>query len=128
MAVTSDGDGQVFPELYLPVMEEANRRSLRPWRKYLPSRAWLLYNQRMQRLNHFIVGIIRNRWAQRHIAQATRPDILGRLLAALQVLLVDLHAQPSASSWYSCTLSHVQAKMLVYQHLGAESSGKPPLF
>lgn len=28
---------QVFPQLYLPVMEESNNRVLRPHRKYLPT-------------------------------------------------------------------------------------------
>jgi hypothetical protein len=28
---------QVFPQLYLPVMEESNKRVLRPHRKYLPT-------------------------------------------------------------------------------------------
>jgi hypothetical protein len=31
---------RVFPQLYLPVMEEANRRVLLPHRKYLPTPDW----------------------------------------------------------------------------------------
>jgi hypothetical protein len=31
---------RVFPQLYLPVMEEANQRVLRPHLKYLPTPSW----------------------------------------------------------------------------------------
>ncbi len=32
---------QVFPQLYLPVMAEANLRSIRPWRQYIPTPCFL---------------------------------------------------------------------------------------
>lgn len=38
---------RVFPELYLPVMTESNRRVLSPWRKYLPFPSWFDYNRRV---------------------------------------------------------------------------------
>lgn len=40
---------RVFPELYLPVMTESNRRVLRPWRKYIPTSTWFDYNSRVKR-------------------------------------------------------------------------------
>ena len=43
---------QVFPDLYLPVMTEANLRVLQPWRCYMPVLpAWWAFSNRMRRLN-----------------------------------------------------------------------------
>ena len=51
---------QVFPKLYLPVMEEANRRVLRPYRKYFPLLPeWWHFRSRMAALDNFLVNYIR---------------------------------------------------------------------
>ena len=42
----------MFPDLYLPVMTEANLRVLQPWRCYLPVLpAWWAFASRISRLN-----------------------------------------------------------------------------
>ena len=33
----------MFPPLYLPVMEESNKRTLRPWRMWLPTPSWFTF-------------------------------------------------------------------------------------
>lgn len=77
---------QVFPQLYLPVMEESNRRVLQPWREWLPTPALFLYNSRMRHLNSYILGLLRKRWAERKAgAGPAKPDVLERILAAVQV-------------------------------------------
>jgi hypothetical protein len=51
---------QVFPELYLPVMEEANRRVLMPIRMYLPLLpAWWKFRSRMSKLNTYLINYVR---------------------------------------------------------------------
>lgn len=77
---------QVFPQLYLPVMEEGNKRVLRPHRKYLPTPSWFSFKLRMARLNAFLTGLIRERWAARQTGDAApRGDILDRILQAIEV-------------------------------------------
>lgn len=73
----------VFPELYLPVMEESNKRVLAPWRYLYPIHV-LRYNQRMHALNSFIIKLIRNRWNARISGQIITSDILDRILASVQ--------------------------------------------
>lgn len=71
----------VFPSLYLPVMEESNRRVLQPWRYLYPLTVWN-YNQRVKQLDTFIKGVIRERRRER--AQAgdayASKDILDKIL------------------------------------------------
>ena len=77
---------QVFPQLYLPVMEEAIRRVLAPWRSWLPTPATFLFASRMRRLNSFILQLLRKRWAARVAGdRPPQPDVLERILASIQV-------------------------------------------
>lgn len=46
---------RVFPALYLPVMEEANHRVLRPYRSYLPTPEWWRFRSNMASLNKYLV-------------------------------------------------------------------------
>lgn len=76
---------RVFPKLYLPVMEEAHQRVLRPYRKYLPIPEWFKFRSRMAQLNSYIIGIIRKRWEARLQGKVpAKLDILDRILAAMQ--------------------------------------------
>ena len=54
----------VFPNLYIPVMEESNHRVLAPWRNLYPTTVWQ-YNSRVRRLNSYIINILRERRAAR---------------------------------------------------------------
>lgn len=76
---------RVFPDLYLPVMEESNRRVLAPWR-YLYPFTVLQYNSKVRRLNNYIINIIRQR-RKGHISgqvdKAHKGDILDRILKAV---------------------------------------------
>jgi hypothetical protein len=77
---------QVFPQLYLPVMEEGNARVLRPYRKYIPSPSWWAFRNRMKQLNAFLLNVIRQRWAARQAGQvAEKMDILDRILQSIEV-------------------------------------------
>jgi len=72
---------RVFPELYLPVMTEANRRVLRPYRMYLPILpAWWQFRARMAKLNDFLITYFRQRLQSREkgVVRA-RPDLLDRI-------------------------------------------------
>ncbi|MEW5302059.1 MAG: hypothetical protein WDW36_004869 [Sanguina aurantia] len=84
---------RVFPALYLPVMEEANLRVLRPHRKFLPTPSWFQFRSRMAKLNTFLIGYCRARWQARQARHAqggdgnvpgARADILDRVLESIE--------------------------------------------
>lgn len=88
MGLTPQECDDVFPELYLPIMEEANKRVLRPWRMYIPSWTHVEFSRNVTALDKYIVGLVRKR---RHLRKqeveqcgktaATRKfDILDRVL------------------------------------------------
>ena len=78
---------QVFPQLYLPVMAEANLRSIRPWRPYIPSPSFFAFHWRMRQLNSYIRQLLRQRWLDRSKRAGTaKLDILDRLFTAIEVM------------------------------------------
>ena len=86
LSLTPEQSDEVMPNLYLPIMEECNRRSLEPWRKYLPTSEWFAHRTRVAMLNEYIVNLIRGRWKKRTSGEANEnPDILDRVLASVEV-------------------------------------------
>ena len=49
LSMSHEEADKVFPLLYLPIMEEANKRSLRPWREYMPNAEWFAHRRRIAR-------------------------------------------------------------------------------
>lgn len=81
LSLSPEESDRVFPKLYLPIMEEANRWSLEPWREYFPSEA-SKQRRRVEELNEYILGMIRERWADKVAGKEDKNDIVGRILAA----------------------------------------------
>ena len=89
---------QVFPGLYLPVMAEGHKRSLRPWRMYLPTPSWFQYRRRMAALNAYVKGRLRERWAERQkISRSDKEDIADLLMASIEVSTVHCPLHPHES-------------------------------
>eukprot|EP00227_Mantoniella_beaufortii_P001127 CAMPEP_0197614868 /NCGR_PEP_ID=MMETSP1326-20131121/59742_1 /TAXON_ID=1155430 /ORGANISM="Genus nov. species nov., Strain RCC2288" /LENGTH=498 /DNA_ID=CAMNT_0043183745 /DNA_START=501 /DNA_END=1997 /DNA_ORIENTATION=+ len=71
---------EIFPSLYLPIMEECNQRSLSPWRTYIPSPEWFEHRRRVSQLDGAIIDIIRKRWRMKRSGADVPDDILERVL------------------------------------------------
>lgn len=85
LSLESEECDRVFPDLYLPVMEESNRRVLAPWRYLYPLTA-MRYNSKVRQLNNYIINIIRQRRKNRvsgQIDKTQKGDILDRILQAV---------------------------------------------
>ena len=84
LSLTPEQSDEVMPNLYLPIMEECNRRSLEPWRKFLPTPEWFAHRKRVAMLNAYIIDMIRARWKKRMSGvKNPNPDILDRVLASV---------------------------------------------
>ena len=94
LSMRADESDRVFPFLYLPVMDEANRRSLQPWRKHLPLPASIRYRRKLSQLNQYVTSIIRNR-IQFHETNGPpkneKMDILDRVITSIP--LEELHTK-----------------------------------
>eukprot|EP00039_Didymoeca_costata_P012152 m.173902 g.173902 ORF g.173902 m.173902 type:complete len:509 (+) comp15397_c0_seq8:109-1635(+) len=88
LSLTPEESERVFPKLYLPLVEEANKRVWAPWRKFVPSKTQFDFHRTTAALNSYVSDIIRKRWATRQedLAAGRDPsskDILDRVLSAV---------------------------------------------
>eukprot|EP00667_Euglena_gracilis_P004450 EG_transcript_4466 len=91
LSLSPEESDRVFPELYLPIMEEANRRVLRPWRSYIPGPEFFAFKRRVKALDAYIVGLLRRRREMRaqevretgQAATGRRMDTLDRMFDAI---------------------------------------------
>jgi cytochrome P450 len=87
LSLTPAESARVFPELYLPIVEEANRRVWAPWRAYLPTASNRHFHKTVAELNEYVSALIEARWAKRAElvaagGAAPAADILDRVLSA----------------------------------------------
>eukprot|EP00729_Bicosta_minor_P000691 gene691-20261_t len=88
LSLPPDESERVFPELYLPIVEEANIRVWQPWRPWIPNAHNRKYNKTVDELNKYVSDLIRDRWAKRvEIKKAGKEapmaDILDRAMSAI---------------------------------------------
>lgn len=48
LSLSPEESDELFPSLYLPIMDECNARSLSPWRTYIPSAEWFAHRWRVR--------------------------------------------------------------------------------
>lgn len=88
LSLTPEESARVFPDLYLPIVTEANKRVWAPWRAYVPlpcesvglgldgrivliiydtQPALFKYKATVNALNNYFCDLIRKRWSQRQV-------------------------------------------------------------
>ena len=48
LSLSPEESDELFPSLYLPIMDECNARSLSPWRTYMPTPEWFAHRWRVR--------------------------------------------------------------------------------
>ena len=114
---------RVFPVLYLPIMEEANARTVQVWRPFLPTYDNFMFNYRNYKLNAYVKDIISRRWAERRArrgAQRERYDILEKVLDATAKRLSSSAA--SAARLPAAELQQLASEFKTFVLAGHETS------
>jgi cytochrome P450 len=84
LSLSPDESARVFPELYLPIVTEANRRVWEPWRAYMPTPEHWRFKRTVGKLNAYVSNLIRERWAVHRSGKVqAEPDILDRILSTI---------------------------------------------
>eukprot|EP00051_Salpingoeca_urceolata_P011397 m.141087 g.141087 ORF g.141087 m.141087 type:complete len:405 (+) comp17104_c0_seq3:191-1405(+) len=86
LSLSPEESRRVFPQLYLPIVTEANKRIWAPWRAYLPSLSNYRYRQTVNKLNSYLADLVSRRWSERHnrLAKGLEPahhDTLEHIMA-----------------------------------------------
>jgi len=84
-AVTSlppDVCESVFPRLFVPAVEEINKRIWAPYRAWMPTRSRARFNRAIGELDDFLQGVVTQRWDATVIRE--EPDILDRIVTGFR--------------------------------------------
>eukprot|EP01147_Barroeca_monosierra_P011061 gene11061-3129_t len=117
LTLSPEESEQVFPDLYLPIVEEANRRVWAPWRKYMfwaPSQRQ--YKSTVRGLNTYLCNLISRRWEMRQTALREKKtplydDILERIFADID-----------PSTWTQATVLQLRDEIKTFIFAGHETS------
>ena len=68
-------------------MAESYKRTLRPWRLYLPTKTWFEYRSNITELDAYVKGRLRERWSKRQqgLRKGEHQDIADLLMSATEV-------------------------------------------
>ena len=117
LSLSPEESDKTFAKMYLPIVEEGNKRTWNPARMYIPSSSWFKYNRDVSILNDYMYSLIIQRWEQRKreegraMAQYRREDILDRTLAAI-----------AQDQWNEATILQVRDEMKTFILAGHETS------
>ena len=65
LSIPPEESDQTFAHMYLPIVEEGNKRTWSPERAFLPNESWLVYGKAVNKLNDYVTNIIKRRKALR---------------------------------------------------------------
>jgi cytochrome P450 len=101
---------EVFPKLYLPIVDEANLRTWMPFRAYLPTPGNLEFRRACEELDRYVTELIRDR---REKGSAGPKDILQRIMIAH-----DESGQP----WDEAAVAQLRDEVKTFLMAGHETS------
>jgi cytochrome P450 len=87
LSLSAEESDSTFARLYLPIVDESNRRTWHPYRSYLPFLpAFWFYQSNVYRLNQYVSLLVRNRW-QLRCQERTSPKPISRPVDVLDKVL-----------------------------------------
>lgn len=98
LSLSPEESDRVFPQLYLPIVEEANARTWYPWRAFIPTSSWRAYYRCINELNAFVTSVIKKRANLFNEARLNGTDpCAGRSVDVLDRILAGVNEAAGAS-------------------------------
>jgi len=117
LSLSPEESDQTFAKMYLPIVEEGNKRTWNPTRAYIPSSSWFKHERDISTLNNYVQSLIVQRWEERKsgnlkdTSENRRKDILDRTLDAIP-----------QDQWNETTMSQIRDEMKTFILAGHETS------
>ena len=118
LSLSPEESDQTFAKMYLPIVEEGNKRTWNPTRMYIPSSSWFKHNRDIATLNNYMQSLIVQRWEHRKCerkegnnSKNRRKDILDRTLDAIPY-----------DQWDEAMICQVRDEMKTFILAGHETS------
>eukprot|EP00049_Salpingoeca_infusionum_P000259 m.38465 g.38465 ORF g.38465 m.38465 type:complete len:530 (+) comp10204_c0_seq2:165-1754(+) len=116
LSLTPEESAEVFPNLYLPLVEEANQRIFQFWRPFcFWTKAQRVHRRTVKALNKYLCDLIRRRWNARQEAlkagKQTADDILEHILSDID-----------PATWSEATVLQLRDEIKTFILAGHETS------
>lgn len=117
LSISPEESDNTFAHMYLPIVEEGNKRTWNPTRTYLPTPAWFAFRSAVARLDNYVKGLIRVRHDLRTKEAATgtsttrKQDILDVVMGAIP-----------AAEWDDAAITQIASEVKTFILAGHETS------
>ena len=111
LSMPPEESDEVFPKLYLPIVEEANVRTWMPFRSYLPTPGNFAFRRASEELDAFVTDLIERR--HRDGNTTGKKDILDRIIAG--------HHE-SGQAWDDVAVAQLRDEVKTFLMAGHETS------
>lgn len=108
---------ETFAHMYLPIVEEGNRRTWSPERAYIPNLSWIVFPRAVKRLNNYVTNLIVNR------KELKRNEKISEKPASRPSDVLDLRIDSIPDNeWNSATIAQIRDEVKTFILAGHETS------
>jgi cytochrome P450 len=130
LSMSPEESDRVFPQLYLPIVEEANARTWYPWRALFPTASWRAYHRCINELNAFVTDVIQRRARVfdearsqgRDPCEGRKIDVLDRILLGVQQAATGEEVAAGASPFTDEVIRQLRDEIKTFLFAGHETS------
>jgi cytochrome P450 len=117
LSLPPDESDRTFAHMYLPIVEEGNKRTWNPERAYIPNKAWFDFGKAVKKLNNYVTNLIKERYRLKEIEKlqdkkSTRPN---------DVLEIRIDSVP-LNEWNDSTIKQIRDEVKTFILAGHETS------
>ena len=124
LSISAEESDKTFADMYLPIVEEGNKRTWNPTREWLPTPEYFHYKAACARLDDYVTDLIQQRWNLRQVeaeavkvsgsssvSSGRKQDILDKILGAIPI-----------EDWNLDALEQVRGEVKTFILAGHETS------
>ncbi|CAM9125152.1 unnamed protein product, partial [Ectocarpus fasciculatus] len=117
LSLSPEESDNTFAHMYLPIVEEGNKRTWDPTRMFLPTPAWFNFRAAVARLDGYVKGLIRTRYSLRQ-KEATS----GKPVTRTQDILDIVMGAVTEEDWGEAAITQIADEMKTFILAGHETS------
>lgn len=117
LSISPEESDNTFAHMYLPIVEEGNLRTWNPTRTYLPTPAWFNFRKAVTRLDDYVKGLIKARYALRQQEASNKASLIRK-----QDILDVVMGAIAEEDWDDEAITQISGEVKTFILAGHETS------